>query len=60
MIDPCKDRYRLRIVVPAYPAFNIYSSVANKTAAVGPVRVASAINKMAQWDVEVIDENNLG
>ena len=53
-------RYRLRIVVPAFPAFNIYSSIANITTALGPVCVASAVNEMEGWDAEVIDENNLG
>ncbi len=53
-------RQRLRMVVPAYPAFNIYSHVANKTTSLGPVCVASAVNEMAGWDAEVIDENNLG
>ena len=60
MFDPSKDRYRLRIVIPAYPAFNIYSCIANKTTALGPVCVATTVNKMAKWDVEVVDENNLG
>jgi len=60
MFDPSKKRYRLRIVIPAYPAFNIYSHIAKKTTALGPVCVASAVNKMGKWDVEVIDENNLG
>jgi len=59
MLDPHKKRYRLRIVIPAYPAFNIYSSVAKKTTALGPVSVASVANRMEKWDVEVIDENNL-
>lgn len=59
MQDALKKRYRLRIVVPAYPAFNIYSHVARRTTALGPICVASAANKMEQWDVEVIDENNL-
>lgn len=60
MFDPSKDRYRLRIAIPAFPAFNIYSCIANKTTALGPVCVATAANKMEKWDVEVIDENNLG
>ncbi len=60
MFDAIRDRYRLRIVVPAYPAFNIYSCVANKTTALGPVCVATAVNKMEKWDVEIVDENNLG
>ncbi|OQX80688.1 MAG: hypothetical protein B6D56_04385 [Candidatus Omnitrophica bacterium 4484_70.1] len=52
------SRHRLRIVVPAYPTFNIYSSVAKKTTALGPVCVASIVEEMEGWDVEVIDENN--
>ncbi len=59
MIELTKKRYRLRIVIPAYPAFNIYSRVAKGTTALGPVCVASSANKMEKWDVEVIDENNL-
>ena len=59
MLDVSKKRFRLRIVIPAYPAFNIYSHIANKTTALGPVCVASAVNEMERWDVEVIDENNL-
>ncbi|MFA6217774.1 MAG: radical SAM protein [Candidatus Omnitrophota bacterium] len=59
MLDACKKRFRLRIIVPAYPAFNIYSHIANKTTALGPVCVASAAHEMEGWDVEVIDENNL-
>ncbi len=51
-------RRRLRIVVPAFPAFNIYTHVACKTTALGPVCIASVVNKMPGWDVEVIDENN--
>jgi len=46
-------------VVPAFPAFNIYSRIARKTTALGPVIVASAVNEMERWDAEVIDENNL-
>ena len=46
-------------MIPVYPAFNIYSHIAKKTTALGPVCVASAVNKMDKWDVEVIDENNL-
>ena len=60
MFDSSKKRFRLRIVIPAYPAFNIYSGIAVKTTALGAVCVAGAANEMAQWDVEVIDENNLG
>lgn len=53
-------RHLLRIVVPAYPTFNIYSRIATKTTALGPVCVATAVSRMDRWDVEVIDENNLG
>jgi radical SAM superfamily enzyme YgiQ (UPF0313 family) len=59
MLDSSKKRYRFRIVIPAYPAFNIYSHIAKKTTALGPVCVATAVNKMRKWDAEVIDENNL-
>ena len=51
-------RRRVRIVVPAYPAFNVYSSIARKTTALGPVCVASAVTELGGWDAEVIDENN--
>ena len=53
-------RLRLRMIVPAFPAFNIYSHIARRTTALGPVCVASAVNEMPGWDAEVIDENNLG
>jgi len=51
-------RRRLRMVVPAYPAFNIYSDVARRMTALGPICVATAVNDVEGWDVEVIDENN--
>ena len=60
MMDSGGKRHRLRIIVPAFPAFNIYSRIARRTTALGPVRVATAVNEMAGWDAEVIDENNLG
>ena len=53
-------RKRLRMIVPAFPAFNIYSRIASKTTALGPVCVASAVHEIDHWDAEVIDENNLG
>ncbi len=53
-------RRRLRIVIPAYPAFNIYSRIAKRTTALGPVCVATSVHELEGWDVEVIDENNLG
>src|SRR5512143_817033 len=51
-------RRRLRVVIPAYPAFNIYSRVARVTTALGPISVATAVHEMQGWDVEVIDEKN--
>jgi len=59
MLDVSKKRHRLRIVIPVYPTFNIYSYNAKRTTALGPVCVATVVNKMEGWDVEVIDENNL-
>jgi len=51
-------RRRLRMVIPAYPAFNVYSGVATKMTALGPICVATAVNDVPGWDAEVIDENN--
>jgi len=51
-------RNRLRIIIPAYPAFNVYSYVAKATTALGPICVATSVNELEGWDVEVIDENN--
>jgi len=46
------------MIIPAYPAFNIYSATARITTALGPVSVATAVNDISGWDAEVIDENN--
>lgn len=51
-------RLRFRMIIPAYPAFNIYSRVAKMTTALGPLLVATIVSRMKGWDVEVIDENN--
>lgn len=56
-MDPYR-RFRFRLVIPAFPSFNIYTAVARTTTALGPICVATAVSKLAQWDVEVIDENN--
>jgi len=53
-----RKRRRLRMVIPAYPAFNIYSRIARVTTALGPISVATAVHEVEGWDVEVIDENN--
>lgn len=47
-----------RLVIPAFPEINIFSRVARKTTALGPIMVATAANKLWGWRVEVIDENN--
>ena len=53
------DKRRVfRMIIPKYPAFNVYSHIAKKTTALGPLCVATAVSKMPGWDVEVIDENN--
>jgi radical SAM superfamily enzyme YgiQ (UPF0313 family) len=52
------QRLRFRMIIPAYPAFNIYSRVARMTTALGPVMVATVVSRMKGWDAEVIDENN--
>jgi radical SAM superfamily enzyme YgiQ (UPF0313 family) len=54
-----KKRYRFRMVCPAYPTFNIYSSIAKQTTALGPICIATAVKELGGWDAEVIDENNL-
>ncbi len=59
MLDKSKKRKRFRMVIPAHPAFNIYSHIARKSTALGPVCIATVVNKMEGWDVEIIDENNL-
>ena len=47
-----------RLIIPAFPEVNIFSRVAKKTTALGPVMVATAASKLWDWRVEVIDENN--
>jgi len=55
---PAGRRARLRIICPAYPAFNIYSRPAKVMTALGPVCVATVVHDIPGWDAEVIDENN--
>ena len=57
-LNPSKKRRRMRMVIPSFAAFNIYSHIAGKTTALGPLCVATAVHAMEGWDVEVIDENN--
>jgi radical SAM superfamily enzyme YgiQ (UPF0313 family) len=47
-----------RLIIPAFPEVNIFTRVAKKTTALGPIMVATAASKLWGWRVEVIDENN--
>jgi len=53
MVEPTHDagprRKTLRIIIPAYPAFNIYSAIARVTSALGPVSVATAVQVDYVW-----------
>jgi radical SAM superfamily enzyme YgiQ (UPF0313 family) len=53
-----RKRYRFRLVIPVFPNFNIYTSLASHTTSIGPIYVATNANKLDEWDVEIIDENN--
>lgn len=57
-IEGPHPRRLLRLICPAYPAFNIYSRPAKVMTALGPICVATAVHDVEGWDVEVIDENN--
>jgi len=48
----------VRIIIPAFPAINVFSVQARRTTALGPIMVATAINSCGGFRVEVIDENN--
>ncbi len=53
------DRKKIfRLIIPGFPTFNIYSSVARYTTALGPVMIATVVSKLPDWEVEIIDENN--
>ena len=53
-----RKRRRLRVVIPAYPAFNIYSRIARVTTALDRSAWPPPLHEVEGWDVEVIDENN--
>ncbi|MGE4564077.1 MAG: radical SAM protein [Victivallaceae bacterium] len=55
---PARGKWRIRFIIPGYPTFNIYTSIAKYTTALGPVLLASVAAQNPQWEVEVIDENN--
>ena len=48
----------IRFIIPAFPEVNIFTRQARRTTALGPVMVATAVNKVWGWRVEIIDENN--
>ena len=54
-----KKRKLIRIFIPRFPNFNIYTLTARTTTSVGPLFVATSAAKLDCWDAEVIDENNL-
>lgn len=54
-----KKRRLLRIIIPRFPHFNIYTNLAKITTSVGPLFVATNAARLDCWDAEVIDENNL-
>ena len=54
-----KKRKLLRIIIPRFPNFNIYTLAARTTTSAGPLYVATSASRVDSWDAEVIDENNL-
>lgn len=56
---PNKDGWPLfRIIIPAFPEVNIYTSIAGRTTSLGPIMAATAASKLWGLLVEVVDENN--
>ncbi len=47
-----------RLIIPAFPEVNIFTRFTRLMTALGPIMVATAVNKLWGWRVEVIDENN--
>ncbi|MBZ9578016.1 B12-binding domain-containing radical SAM protein [Patescibacteria group bacterium] len=52
------NQFLLRVIVPAYPEVNIYSRIAKKTTALGPIMIATSANELSGCRVKVTDENN--
>jgi len=46
------------MIIPAFPGDNIFTRQAKKTTALGPIIIATVANKLLEWQVEVVDENN--
>jgi len=53
------QRQLFRLIIPAHPYKNVFSAVSSRMTSLGPILVATSVNK-SFWDVdvEVIDENN--
>ncbi|TFG65390.1 MAG: hypothetical protein E4H36_00080 [Spirochaetales bacterium] len=51
---------KFRLIVPAFPYFNVFSDVARQTTSLGPMYIATAASEVPEWQAEVIDENNCG
>ncbi len=47
-----------RLIIPAFPEINVFTRIARKTTALGPIMVATVADKLWGWRIEVIDENN--
>lgn len=52
------QRKLFRLIIPAFPEVNVFTHLARHTTALGPIMVATAANKLPEWHVEIIDENN--
>jgi len=55
-----RRRLLFRIIVPAYPKLNVYTSATDRMTALGPLCIATVAAKLPNWDAELIDENNCG
>ena len=51
-------RYRFRLVLPSFSNLSVYSHVAKSTTSLGPLNIATMVNRLDDWDAEVVDENN--
>jgi len=47
-----------RMIIPAFREINIFTPIANKITALGPIIIATVADKLWGWRAEVIDENN--
>ena len=53
-----KEWLLFRIIIPIFPEINIFTRIARKTTALGPIMLGTAADKLWGWRVEIIDENN--